>query len=361
MLKAKSVLLRACYTGLLLGACSPESGNGLLGADGGVQQNGDASTDASSDGGMSGETTRPPADLVDENCVDGQYNEVVADNTRSISGIPFDPNDLEAYYLAVLNIRYPTGAYIVEGGLMNTQLNCVSAFAGNPSSPERALDRLATVVHECGHFYDSYLGRMGRGDTFVISEGLRIDGNRGDTTSRGGNTFARSLIRINGPEFNALWRPCDGASGNCDFYADIYLNGSPTDMSFESGDQGFNLLLEEAVQYINSLATGYSIVEAYQGGSVSERDGLLAFLWYMERYLKMAREDFPTAYTFISGDENWRRLILTVWGRAWLFLDLTKNIRSLGIQDGTIEPLVKRAEMLEEIQRIREAHGCPSN
>ena len=74
---------------------------------------------------------------------------------------------------------------------------------------------------------------------------------------------------------------------DCDFYRQVYLDGDPDDDNFEGGDQGYNSVLEETTQYINSLAVGYAFNDLYSG-SVSERDGILTFLWYITRYLKMA-------------------------------------------------------------------------
>ena len=76
--------------------------------------------------------------------------------------------------------------------------------------------------------------------------------------------------------------PCGGE--DCDTYANIYLNGDPDDQNFDSGDQGFNMLMEEAFQYVNSLATNYALNERYQG-SISGRDGILTTLWWVQRYL----------------------------------------------------------------------------
>lgn len=171
---------------------------------------------------------------------------------------------------------------------------------------------------------------------------------RGDTTTRGGDTFARS--RMNGDTFSALLPD--------DFYRDVYLDGDPDDATFDGGDQGFNSVLEEATQYVNSLATDWALRDQLSF-SVSARDGILTFLWYIERYLYQARREFPNAYERLSGDTCWREAILTLWGRAWLYLDLTKEIDQLGIGDDVIEPLVLQPELLEEIDLLRERHGCP--
>ena len=143
----------------------------------------------------------------------------------------------------------------------------------------------------------------------------------------------------------------------CDFYADVYLDGDPDDGNFDGGDQGFNSVIEEATQYVNSLATGYAFRDRYSR-AVSERDGLLTFLWYIGRYLHMARTQYPDAHAFILGDACYREAILSVWGRAWIYLDATENERNLGIDDAELMQLVLDDAILAEIQRVRDAHGC---
>ena len=72
----------------------------------------------------------------------------------------------------------------------------------------------------------------------------------------------------------------------------------------------------------------------------------------------MARLEYPGAYTRLSGDACWREAILTLWGRAWLYLEATEGLNGLTINGPAIEALVMDAELLGEIERIREAHGC---
>ncbi|MBW2460407.1 MAG: hypothetical protein JRH11_02090, partial [Deltaproteobacteria bacterium] len=124
-------------------------------------------------------------------------------------------------------------------------------------------------------------------------------------------------------------------------------------------DQGFNSVLEEALQYVNSLATEYAFADQMTPGQrTTAKDGILTFLWYIERYLRMARLDFPAAHSFILGDACWREMILTIWGRAWLFLEITRDTASLGINDAALFALVEDPMLVEEIQRVRDAHGC---
>ena len=114
---------------------------------------------------------------------------------------------------------------------------------------------------------------------------------------------------------------------------------------------------EETLQYIHSLATGYAIND-YISGSISERDGILTFLWYTTRYLRMARLEYPETYSLLSEDSCWRDLILTTWGRAWLYLDVTAEMGHLGINDAFLEELVREPVLLDEIDRLRTLDGC---
>jgi hypothetical protein len=112
-------------------------------------------------------------------------------------------------------------------------------------------------------------------------------------------------------------------------------------------------VLEEATQYINSLATAFAFKDAYAGSKSSDRDGILTFLWYIERYIAMARVKYPAAYTALAQDPCWRQATLSVWDRAWFYLDATKGESSLGIDDATLEPLVKTPALLAEIDALR--------
>jgi hypothetical protein len=115
------------------------------------------------------------------------------------------------------------------------------------------------------------------------------------------------------------------------------------------------MLLEEASQYVNSLASALAFYDVRKGGSrITERDGVLTFLWYVERYLKLAREEHPDAYTFLLGDACWRQVTLTIWDRAWFYLNATKGMKELAIDDAAIETLVRDPALLAEIDALRE-------
>lgn len=358
MMRKTSIFL-ACSMSLLA-ACGTDRDNSGVLPDGGTRP--DMAT-TTADGGSTGSDagTVEPGEWVDPNCVDGQYTEAALPVTANIGDLTssYSSAGAEDFITDVLARRFPDGTVLVENGRMSTTIgDCVDYFVSDRSSANAIISQMSTITHECGHFYDLEES-TGRNNFYFIAGDITFTCSNGDTTDRFGNTFARSLIRDD--EYSALRRPCVGDETNgCDYYAKIYLDGDPTDSNFDSGDQGFNFLMEEAVQYVNSIATGYAFEEELTSGGrrISERDGILTFLWYIERYLKLARTEHADAYAFILGDECWRELILTVWGRAWLYLGLTEDSSGLGINDDLLEGFVSDPDLLAEIERVREAQGC---
>ncbi|MGM0578405.1 MAG: hypothetical protein ACQEXJ_21955 [Myxococcota bacterium] len=312
-------------------------------------------------------TVTPPPLEVDPECVDGQYTEPLPTPDASLQAAKaaYDGADPVSFIVQALDVRYPTGRWILEQGLAAEggfgPEDCVETFLGQTGSAEQVIGQLSTLVHECGHFADTGAGGFASA-TYLVTPDLTLSCQGGGSRAAGGGTtFSRSLLT--GDPYSPLLPPCEGGGGfggggdGCDSYAPIYLDGDPDDGQFQSGDQGFDSLMEETVQYVNSLATGYAFHDHY-AGSVSERDGILTFLWYLERYLRLARLEHPDTYATLTDDPCWREAILTVWGRAWLYLDLTEDLPALGLDDDALLELVTAPELLQEIQRVREAEGC---
>lgn len=300
----------------------------------------------------------PPGEWVDPGCIDGMYTEALPSPTADIEDLvaSYSSTDLAGFVDGTLSRRYPVGQALVAGGRMNASFgDCVELFVSSRGTGDEVIRQLSTVVHECGHLYDLDRGGFSN-SVYVITPSVTFTCNEGDTTTRGGRTFARSRIRNDA--YQSMRPPCGGTWGaTCDGYADIYLDGNPDDATFDGGDQGFNSLLEETVQYVNSLATDYAFQDRV-AGRISAKDGILTFLWYLGRYLRMARLEYPEAYAWISNDTCWRTAILTVWGRAWLYLGVAEDIASLGISDAALLPLATHPDVLEEIERLRAIEGC---
>ncbi|MDP3505001.1 MAG: hypothetical protein Q8S33_31980 [Myxococcales bacterium] len=349
----------------VVGACFSSSGSGGGtsggtsqggGAGGGASAGGSAAGGAAGGGASGGGTAGGTATRV--GCFGAQYSEPLP-TTASLGGLTYSPSMAQAYLISALDLRWAYGKELVEGGLANpismAQPNCVTSFLRDTSSATAVLRQLSTVVHECGHFYDIGLSR-GSSSAYVLAPGLQRTCASGDTTARGGRTFARSLIKS---DTYYVMRPAcvNMSSSSCDFYADVYLDGSPTNAAFESGDQGFNSLLEEANQYVNSIATALAVRDVYQSTRVSERDGILTFMWYLERYLQLARTTYPQAYATLTQDACWREAILTVWDRAWFYLQASAPYASnLGINDARLRTLVETPSLLTEIDSLRTLH-----
>ncbi|MFH1533257.1 MAG: hypothetical protein ABIK09_21230 [Pseudomonadota bacterium] len=301
----------------------------------------------------------PPSPAVDPECTDGQYDEVLPFPNISLAALEgsYSPAAYLAFIDAVLDARYPVGAFIVSQALARSDVgHCVDMFLGDKSSGAAVIGQLSTIVHECGHLLDWAEGGF-YDSAYVLTPDLSFTCSDGMSTEQYGLTFARSLIK--GDQFSQALPPCEGGSySGCDSYANIYLDGAPNDGDFQGGDQGFNSVLEETTQYVNSLAVGYAFHDHYTW-NVSERDGILTFLWYLERYLHMARTGYPGAWNLLSGDPCWREAILTVWGRAFLYLELTKDHPKLGINDAVLLDLVMDPLLLDGIQQLRDAAGCP--
>lgn len=349
------------FCSLTLVACSGQIDSDTGGTGDGSGENGSGSEGSGEGGSDGGSGSVGTSDLVDDDCLDGQYSETLPNPDADISGPlnNYSSSNVIGFLEEVLDRRYPIGSVILMGGYEDPGYfpeNCVDYFLRDSSSGQAVTQQMSTLVHECGHFYDINSSDWGE-DAYHITDELLFTCSDGSTPDNGGGvTFSRSLI--NNDEFSDLHPPCASFGGsNCDSYAYIYLDGNPNDGAFDSGDQGFNMLHEETVQYINSLATSYAFQDQ-KSYTVSARDGILTFLWYTTRYLRMARLEHPDTYNLLSEDACWRELILTTWGRAWLFLELTEDNNALGIDDAFLEDLVREPVLVEEIQRLRDLQGC---
>lgn len=286
-------------------------------------------------------------------CSDAQYSEEPPTRDDISFYIDrYDANDARAFYEGVLGVRYPMGAQLVAES-STVRIDCVETFKGQAKSVHQALQQITTVVHECGHFHDLEQSNATL-NHYTVTPSLAFNCRAGDSMQRGGRTMARS--RLLDDDFASRRPACDG--NNCDIYALVYFRGDPDDDDIsESGDQGYNMLLEEMLQYINSLATSYAFSDVYNAPQI-ERDAVLTFLWYIERYLYLARTQYPEVYTFLTRDACWRQLTLTLWGRAWFYLERSRDTPSLGVHDEVIEALATDPSLLNEINALRKLDGC---
>ena len=290
------------------------------------------------------------------NCIDGQYAETLPSTTGDIAALKagYTPAGANAFVLDVLKVRYPFGVVLIQTALKKQ--DCIAMFlnGNNLKTASGAMSMLSTLVHECGHLADLGAGGFDT-STYIIQSGVKMSCS-GASHNGANQGFARSLLQKD--EYAKLRPACPAKGPNgCDSYASVYLDGDPNDGKFQGGDQAFSSVMEETTQYVNSLVTDYAFGDQSQF-SISSRDGILTFLWYTERYLHMARLQFPEVHAYILGQPCWRQLILTVWGRAWLYLETTKTNQKLTIDGAKILPLVMDADLLAEIELVRKAQGC---
>ena len=318
------------------GACVPnDDGTGDDMGGGGTDDMGGGGTDDMGGGGGMGDMDPP----VEGGCPDEVYMEGAGaffpSADLSALAASYDAATYDQTIFAVLEARYPTGKYLAEEGRKSKDgpfmIDCVDRFSQRGrASFEELIMTLSTVVHECGHILDVSSGRFGRTVVYVVRPDLIVE-------LPELQTFPRSEIK--------QYTTTD------DRYAMIYLEG-------QSGSQGFGTLMEEFVQYVNSLLVGYAFADYYQGGRRSARDGILTFMTYLQHYLRHARENHPQTYELIAGNTQWREFLLTIWGRAEMALELTKDLSQLSIKGDQIELIVRKPEMEAEIEALRTRHGC---
>ncbi len=125
-------------------------------------------------------------------------------------------------------------------------------------------------------------------------------------------------------------------------YADTYLTGS-------QGQRGFNELLDELSCYLNEMAAVGSVGEHFVGG-VSLRDGSVAFLYFVQVYLRVARTEQPAVYAALRAEPVYRDVVETLWLRTHFFLPIADAFPGLGIDDDEYRALIHRPENLAEIE-----------
>jgi hypothetical protein len=270
--------------------------------------------------------TRPSEDLYQSG--DGTYrDEPSCRDLADVSAIErsYKPGKRRDALYALAKARYPTGLPFLEAQ-RDTELD--AWFTGAADSFAGVAKRFDTAVHEGSHIW-SFRRFSPATQTYPV-----------DAES----TLRAKRLR-NFPRSEILDLHVDPAA---DSYAKTYLEG-------DSGKQGFNSLLDEYNAYAHSLASRYCTRDFVQANArVTARDGVLTFMYYVEVYLQLARTRHAADYRSILADEGHRRVIVTVWDRAELWLRRSASDPRLGVADATIRDWVYAPERLEEIARVRE-------
>ncbi|MEM7152480.1 MAG: hypothetical protein AAF799_06525 [Myxococcota bacterium] len=245
---------------------------------------------------------------------------------------PFDATadiaDLEASFasdnwaevmIGVLARRYPAGADL----LVEMQDDPWFGAFTDTSSFTGLMDSVMTEVHEGTHGWDydhafgqPYFGYWLRSD--LIFEPTKIDG------------FPRAEI--------APMLVDDSTS----LYAGTYLTGT-------QGTYGFYELLDEMNSYINGMG-GIAAVGEHIPWGISGRDGAVAFMYYLELYLRRARTTYPELYAQMQAESEYVDLIRTQWLRLHFLLEQADGHPHLGIHDAEIRAHMHEPSNMAEIE-----------
>lgn len=225
---------------------------------------------------------------------------------------------------ALAEARYPPGVAFIDA-LPDQGLE---VFAPG-SSFEELVSAFDTVVHEGSHMWGAERMRLARRTYSILPDDSR--------NLPYFQTFDRSRISSE----------LDGPPG--DSYKRIYIDG-------ESGAQGFETLLDETNAYVHSIAAATCIRDLFpQNQSRSSRDGILAMLYYVGEYLRMARVDEPDVYQRIRAEEAYVRFIIDQWERAHYWLAKSASSTHLGILDDAFSERVHSNRIRSEYEMFRRA------
>lgn len=301
-----------------LAGCGTPVTNSLGALDADASTEGDAA--AVADRAAPSDTASAPGDA------GGGYSEPLCPELTDLSDLAAayenSPVGLRAAARGIAMRRYPLSVPFFD---VQTDQQLATWFRDR-SAFSAVLNSFEVGVHEGQHIWDLTM-ISGAGWPYRVRDDLVI-------RTRRLQNFNRSEILSVHP----------GATQ--DSYARVYLQG-------QSGAQGFNTLLDEYLAYTHSLAARHCTRDALsQGTRVSARDGILAMMFYVGTYLRLARTLHPDDYAEILADPEHVRLILTVWARAEFLLATATDPR-LGLRDGMYREWAYAPDNVAEIQRLR--------
>jgi hypothetical protein len=84
--------------------------------------------------------------------------------------------------------------------------------------------------------------------------------------------------------------------------------------------------------------------------TVSYRDGAASHLYYLQLYMKVAREDHPALYTQWKNDASWQHWVRLAWARGHFWTEQVINDPNFGINDAAIWARINQPQNLQEIE-----------
>ena len=221
-------------------------------------------------------------------------------------------------------------------------------------SKREAVLATLTAVHECGHAYNAERSNRESENGhayFGISDSITYQCEFQSSTSE---AYPKANIQlplqiIAGDIHSKQRSPCTkGQTIGCDWYASTYLTS-------DMGEQGLDYLLEEFTQYLHTLETAIALRNLLAPeDKISARDSLLTMMWYLQRYLAVARRDHSEHYKAFAKDPCWSQLILRLWDRAQEQLTIATRDQRLGVDADAIAALVADPLLLKEVQLLRQ-------
>lgn len=240
----------------------------------------------------------------------------------------YDPKNPRPTLLEVAKRRYPPATAVIERASDERLQAWLRPSPGDPNDFENLLGSFSTVVHEEGHMLDLSLGSQAEFVYRIVDDASIV---RVPTVE----TFARAEILRVHPDLSI------------DLYAQTYLKSA-------GSNQDVEILVEEFVQYVHSLASDYCAFELPRNLTVSSRDGALTFMWWMEMYLAVGRQYFPGDYAEILANKPLVSVILDTWDRSEYWLLKTRGTR-YGNDLSKMSRFVYDPKNLAEIDVLREA------
>lgn len=130
-----------------------------------------------------------------------------------------------------------------------------------------------------------------------------------------------------------------------DLYDGTYLTGT-------QGTYGFVELLDEWNAYLNGMAAIGVVGDQVPAFGISGTDGALAFAYYVELYLRVARTQHPDTYSSIKSDPAFSDLLRLQWNRMHFFLAIAQKYPKLSIHAGEIASLVYAPGNQSELEKL---------
>ena len=259
----------------------------------------------------------------DSPCHHLQAKESLADLAQSYSA-----GNWKNVLYQIADRRYDPGHYLLTHVQDEAQLpNWVQT-----NSFQNLVMSTSTAIHETNHMYGFELGGWSNYGFFICEEVVLV--------VPWTDTPPRSVI------YSSVNK---GLSQMLAQYADLYLTGG-------MGNQGFHTLIDELNAYTHSIFVDYQLVDKMpMGQSISSLDGLAAFMYFTELYLKYVRTNNPGAYNSTVANPQMADVIVTMFNRAeWIIDASADQAYKLNLMADPVFDQVFHPDLYSEIELLKD-------